>query len=450
MGRLFGTDGIRGIANHYPMTAEMAMKTGMAVGRLMCCGDAATSMVVVGKDTRISGDMLAQAVCAGICSMGVNVMMADIMPTPGVAYLTASVKASAGIMVSASHNPYTDNGIKIFDSQGHKLSQDREKELEQMILDAPDAPDAPAADRDPGRVFHQQDLQDRYVDFLVGAIPPAEGLSLVIDCANGATYGVAARVFPGAHLMNAAPDGININRECGSEHPGPLAEAVLTHQADAGFAFDGDGDRVVAADETGTILSGDRLLALCANYMKEKGTLAQNTVVSTVMSNIGLTRALTEMDIAHVKTDVGDRHVLEKMLSSGAVIGGEDSGHMIFTDYQTTGDGILTALMICRVMHDTGKPLSELADCMTLYPQTLINVAVLEKPAIESIPAIQQAIAAAETALGEEGRVLVRYSGTQAMCRVMVEGPTHDVIQRHADTIASAIRKNIGDLRGEG
>lgn len=447
MGRLFGTDGIRGIANQHPMTTEIAMKTGRAVARLLGGNDAA-NMIMVGKDTRISGDMLEHAICAGICAAGVDVMMADIMPTPGVAYLTVSTPAAAGIMVSASHNPYMDNGIKIFNRKGHKLSQAMEAELESLILDTPDSPDTPADAKPPGRVFYQQGLHERYVDFLTGSIPldgKKKKPDLVIDCANGATYRIAAKVFAGAHVLHAAPDGININRDCGSEHPEALAAAVKSRQADAGFAFDGDGDRLVAVDETGTILSGDRLLALCAGYMKQKGTLSTNTVVSTVMSNVGLTRALKEMGIAHVKTDVGDRHVLEKMLDCGAAIGGEDSGHMIFTDYQTTGDGILTALMVCRVMNETQKPLSELAACMTLFPQTLINVAVSNKPPIESLPEVQSAIAAAETSLGEEGRVLVRYSGTQAVCRVMVEGPTDDAIQGHADNIALAIKNTIGE-----
>ncbi|MDY6903217.1 MAG: phosphoglucosamine mutase [Thermodesulfobacteriota bacterium] len=445
MGRLFGTDGIRGIANQYPMTAEMAMKTGKAAARLLCRDNDPAKMIVVAKDTRLSGDMLASAVCAGICSMGVDVMLADILPTPGVAYLTVSGGAAGGIMISASHNPYTDNGIKIFNNKGHKLSRDLEESLEKMILDNPETSDA-SNNGHTGRVFHQQDLHDRYAAFLTDALPLDDNnsLNLVLDCANGATYTVAPRVFAGAYVLHAAPDGTNINNECGSEHPEALAAEVLAKKADAGFAFDGDGDRVVAVDETGMVLSGDRLLALCAKFMKEAGTLAENTVVSTVMSNIGLTRALKEMGIAHVKTDVGDRHVLEKMIACGAAIGGEDSGHMIFTDYQTTGDGMLTALMVCRVMHRTQKPLSELAACMTLFPQTLVNIDVREKPAIESIPAIQQAITAAETALGEAGRVLVRYSGTQAKCRVMVEGPSDEIIQEHAGTIARAIKETIG------
>ncbi|MDY6831839.1 MAG: phosphoglucosamine mutase [Thermodesulfobacteriota bacterium] len=439
--RLFGTDGIRGAANTWPMTSETAMAVGRAVARLMTAGGQSPPRILVGKDTRLSGDMLESALCAGICASGVDAIRVDVLPTPAVAYLTAMLKAGAGIMVSASHNPWTDNGIKIFSHRGHKLSPVQEAELEALILSPEPLPagDTPV----PGRVFHLMDAEEPYVECLSN-ITAVGSLSLVVDCANGAAVRVAPRLFPDARLLSADPDGRNINENCGSEHTEALRAEVVKYRADAGFAFDGDADRLIAVDETGAPVTGDRIIAICAGFMKSGNLLKNNTVVSTVMSNIGLARALRDMGIHHVVTDVGDRHVTAAMLEKGASLGGEDSGHIVFSDYQTTGDGLLTALMLCRIMNHTGKPLSELAACMDVFPQVLINVKVARKPDIASVPEVWQAIRDVEARLGREGRVLVRYSGTQPMCRVMVEGPSEDETRQWAEQIAKAVEQALG------
>lgn len=448
---LFGTDGIRGTAGQYPMTVDMAVATGRAVATFAAkYNHSKTAAIVVGKDTRESGDMLVSGLCAGICDMGVNVRLVDVLPTPGVAFLTRSLKADAGIVVSASHNPYMDNGIKIFNNQAFKLSVAREAELEEHILSFARSSEPPAPDGSPGRVFPISDAGKQYVAYLQSIAESGrqetgqKKIRLVIDCANGAASTVAPDVFPEATVLFAAPDGKNINHECGSEHPESLCREVVSRGAVAGFAFDGDGDRLIAVDEAGKVLSGDRIIALCAGFLKERERLRNNTVVSTVMSNIGLNRFLHREGIDHVTTDVGDRHVLEKMIACEAVIGGEDSGHIIFTDHQTTGDGMLTALMICKVMRETGKTLSALASCMTVYPQELINVSVKEKVNLDTIPSIQKAIGSVEEELGDSGRVLVRYSGTQPLCRVMVEAATSEQAQAAAGRIAEAIQSEIG------
>lgn len=457
MARLFGTDGIRGTAGRYPMTVEMAVAAGRAAAVFFAGEEGAgKAAVVVGKDTRESGDMLESALCAGICDMGASVHLAGVLPTPGIAFLTVAQRANAGIVISASHNPYMDNGIKIFNRHGYKLSVAREAELEKLILAGPEGSDS-AGQPPSGRIYRLTDAETRYAGFFKKALDRdshrlAQGetpllpdsLKLVIDCANGATGGVAKKVFSGATVLFASPDGKNINDGCGSEHPETLCRQVVAQGAAAGFAFDGDGDRVVAVDESGNVLSGDRILAVCARYLKESRQLRNNTVVSTVMSNVGLTRALQQLGISHVTTDVGDRHVLEKMLACGAAIGGEDSGHIILSDYQTTGDGMLTALMICEIMAQTKKPLSVLASYMTVYPQEMINVAVREKPDLHTLAPVQAEIKATEDSLGDSGRVLVRYSGTQPLCRVMVEAASSSQAGNAADRIARAIRLHIG------
>ncbi len=443
MGTLFGTDGIRGVANQYPMTPEMAVKAGRAVADFFADKAGRRSVIVVGKDTRQSGDMLENALCAGICAGGADVRLAGVLPTPGVAFLTKAEQAEAGIVISASHNPYTDNGIKLFNAQGYKLSVSQETELEERIL-ADRQSSASSGRKDCGRIDCIADAGDRYAAFLTRQVARPDNLKLVVDCANGATGGVAGRVFSGATVLFASPDGKNINDQCGSEHPRALAHQVVNEGASAGFAFDGDGDRVTAVDELGQILSGDRILAFCAGYLKEKGRLRNNTVVSTVMSNIGLSRALDQMGITHVTTDVGDRHVMEKMLAIRAAIGGEDSGHIIFSDYQTTGDGLLTALIVCEVMARTGKPLSVLASAMTVFPQRMVNVPVKEKPDLQTLAPVAEAITAVESELGNSGRVLVRYSGTQPLCRVMAEAETAAQAEDAVDRIADVIRRNIG------
>lgn len=449
MGKLFGTDGIRGVANQYPMTPEMALKIGRATAAFFKKDDS-RSKIVIGKDTRISGDMLEYALISGICSMGVDAYRAGIMPTPGVAVLTSLTGADAGIVISASHNPFYDNGIKIFNSDGYKLANRTEAEIEQFILgNKSGAPTKPV--QEIGRAFKINNAENRYATFLTDAMPTKDlfkGIKIILDCSNGATYRVAPAVFNelGAEVetLFADPNGKNINENCGSQHPEALMEAVVNRKAHIGLAFDGDGDRLTAVDEKGALVSGDQLLAVCAKHLKQKGLLKNNLVVSTVMSNLGLGLALKDMGITHKMTDVGDRYVMEAMVASGAVLGGEDSGHMIFLDQHTTGDGILTALRLMEVMHANSKPLSELCKIMAVFPQALKNVEVSQKPDLETVPEIQDAIKSVETNLGEQGRVLVRYSGTQPICRIMVEGPTMEETDRYCRQLSEIIKDKLG------
>ncbi|MCG6893316.1 MAG: phosphoglucosamine mutase [Desulfobacteraceae bacterium] len=453
MSRLFGTDGIRGQANRYPMDAETAVRVGRAVA--VCFrGASNTAPVVVGRDTRKSGPMLESALVAGICSAGVDVFCAGVIPTPAVAVLTAQEGARAGIVISASHNPYEDNGIKIFDNSGYKLSDDRERELEQRILDDDWQRRQASSTSQTGIPVPLPDARRRYLEHLKRAFPrseePFSGISVVIDCANGATSEVAPLLFSElgmqCHVLSSTPDGTNINRGCGSEHPESVAAWISENGATAGLAFDGDGDRLVAVDETGGILSGDMILAVCADHFlrqqQSRGTAP--VLVSTIMSNIGLTRALEKMGIRHERCAVGDREVVETMRRTGASIGGEDSGHLVFLENHTTGDGLLSALKLLEVVSRSGKPLSRLKRAMTAYPQILLAVPVREKPDLYSLVEVRNAIEAAESELGDRGRVVVRYSGTQPVCRVMVEGPTEEETRGHARRIASAVEKALG------
>lgn len=452
MGRLFGTDGIRGKANQEPITADTALR----VGRAVACHfqpDAAGNQpahIVIGQDTRISGDMLAHALAAGIASAGVDVHMAGVLPTPGVAFVTRQKHALAGIVVSASHNPFDDNGIKVFDSDGRKLSDTVENELEKRLLHPTLKKPCPARDRI-GRVIPLQDAFEAYVDFLVRSFPADLDLAdmrIAVDCSNGATSQAAPLVLGrlGAEVVTifAEPDGVNINRGCGSKHPGALAQTVRDRRAAVGLAFDGDGDRLIAVDADGQILSGDQILAICARFLKQKGRLSGDVVVSTVMSNIGLQRALQALGIRRIETDVGDRWVMQAMAATGAILGGEDSGHLIFADRHTTGDGLLAALRLLEAMRCQGKPLSTLASVMTVFPQVLVNVDVAAKPELEALEEVQATITAAEKELGAQGRVLVRYSGTQPQCRVMVEAPTDAAARTYARQIADTVIKAIG------
>jgi phosphoglucosamine mutase len=448
LGKLFGTDGIRGIANEYPMTAEMALNIGRATAHLFK-KKGHVAKVIVGKDTRISGYMFESALVSGICSMGVNAIMVGVMPTPGIAFLTSSMRADAGIVISASHNPLQDNGIKIFSSEGFKLPDEKELAIEDFIFASDKDKERPAPG-DLGKVYRLDDARGRYTVFLKHTFPKEytlEGTRIVLDCANGATYRIAPDTFfeLGAQVTTLFdhPDGVNINVNCGSQHPEKLAHEVVKRKADVGFAFDGDGDRLTAVDEKGAVLTGDQILAICARMMKKEGTLTNNLVVRTVMSNIGLGIALHEMGIDSVITNVGDRNVLEEMRARGASIGGEDSGHLIFLEHHTTGDGIITALQVLTAMKREGKPLSELATVMTVFPQVLINIDVKARPDLSTVPEIVKAIKGAEDALGNRGRVLVRYSGTQNMCRVMVEGPTKEETVKHCEKIAEVVRKKL-------
>jgi len=449
MGKLFGTDGIRGVANQYPMTPEMAVSIGRAVAAIFK-RDYKRSKIVIGKDTRISGDMLEHALVSGICSMGVDAYLAGILPTPGVAFMTSSTGANAGIVISASHNPYYDNGIKIFKGDGYKLSDEKEDEIEQLVFNS-DIASSPRSLRDTGRVYEIEDAATTYGDLLKRTVSENyhfKDLKIVIDCSNGATFEVAPAIFAelGAKVeaLYINPDGKNINDKCGSQHPENLRKSVVKNGADIGLAFDGDGDRLIAVDEKGSVKTGDQILAVCAKFMKQKGLLKGNQVVSTVMSNMGLGKALKEMGIKHMTTKVGDRYVMEKMISSGAVLGGEDSGHMIFLDYHTTGDGILTALRLIEAMKEESKPLSELCKIMKVFPQVLMNVDVKRKPDLENVPAIKDAIESVEKRLGEKGRVVVRYSGTQSICRIMVEGPTINETRKYCRQLSDIVKETLG------
>jgi len=448
--KLFGTDGIRGVANEYPMTSELAMKVGKAVASIFKKHNNDRQKVVIGKDTRLSGDMLEHAIASGVAAMGVDVYLAGILPTPGIAYIAASTGAIAGIVISASHNPFYDNGIKIFKSDGFKPSDEKEAEIEQFVLNENLDLSTKSA-HDTGRVYAMADSGKSYANFLKHTLPgkkPFKGLKIVMDCSNGATFDVAPKLLTmlGADVdaLFVRPDGKNINENCGSQNPETLRKTVVNKEADIGFAFDGDGDRLVAVDETGGIATGDQIIAICAKYMKQTGILKGNCVVSTVMSNLGLRLSLKEMGIKHIESKVGDRRVVEKMLSLGAVLGGEDSGHMIFLDHHTTGDGILTALRLIEIMQAESKPLSELRKIMTVFPQILINVEVRHKPDIETVSEIKDAMISVERRLDNEGRVLIRYSGTEPLCRVMVEGPSIEKTRSYCQELADVVKKNIG------
>jgi phosphoglucosamine mutase len=455
MKQLFGTDGIRGVANAYPMTVEMAVRTGRAVASFFGLA-AENPSIIVGRDTRLSGDMLESAIVAGICSSGANAYLTGVLPTPGVAFATSSFKANAGIVISASHNPYYDNGIKIFKGDGRKLCDEDEAEIEKRILD--DTRCVQNRDlRELGTVRNLYHAGIDYRTFLkdtLRAEQPFKGLKIALDCSNGATYRIAPDLFSelGAVVfpLSIQPNGININDHCGSEHPEKLIEAVVVKNADVGLAFDGDGDRLIAVDETGKVLSGDPILAICAKAMKQKGTLKNNLVISTVMSNMGLGVALERLGIEHKTSQVGDRYVVEQMIASGAVLGGEDSGHMIFFDHHGTGDGMLTALKLLEAMLSEKKPLSELSAIMKVYPQVLVNVKVNAKPNIETVPEIMDAIRYVESKLGDKGRVLVRYSGTQPFCRVMVEGPDETDTRSYCHQLSDIIDNIIGENRRTG
>ena len=449
MEKLFGTDGIRGITNQHPMTAEVALNVGRAIAYLSK-RKGHSPRIVIGRDTRLSGDMFESAIISGVCSMGVSAISVGVIPTPGVAFLTRNLRADAGIVISASHNPMQDNGIKIFHSDGFKLDDEKESLIEELIF-AKHMRRLHPAPGELGKLSRMEDASGRYVDFVKQTFPQnlnPEGIKVVLDCANGATYRVAPAVFAELGCTVAAlfnqPDGANINLNCGSQHPEALAAEVRRQKADAGFAFDGDGDRVIAVDEKGKVLTGDQALAICSAALKKEGKLANNLVVRTVMSNLGLSATFDKLGIKSVFTGVGDRFVLEAMQKHGAVVGGEDSGHLIFLQHHTTGDGLITALQLLAAMKKEEKPLSKLASVMTVFPQVLISLDVVKKPPIESVPEITAAVKQAEQALGSRGRVLVRYSGTQNMCRVMVEGPTQKETEVLCRRIADAVEKALG------
>uniref|UniRef100_A0A7C3UXM3 Phosphoglucosamine mutase n=1 Tax=Desulfobacca acetoxidans TaxID=60893 RepID=A0A7C3UXM3_9BACT len=442
--RLFGTDGVRGVANIYPMTAEMALQLGRALAYVIKYGPG-RHRIVVGKDTRLSGYLLEYAITAGICSMGVDVLLLGPLPTPGIAFITHSMRADAGVVISASHNPYQDNGIKFFKGDGYKLPDEIEAHIERLITQQALEEARPTA-TDIGQAFRIDDARGRYISYLKSTFPKElelDGLKIVVDCAHGATYRVAPEVFGelGAEIIpiGVRPNGRNINRLCGATHPEGMARLVTRYRADLGIAFDGDGDRCIVVDHTGRVVDGDRILAICALDMHRRQTLKRKTVVATVMSNLGLEVALKSHGLKLVRTQVGDRYVLEAMLKGGYNLGGEQSGHLVFLNHSTTGDGILTALRLLAVMLREQKPLAELANCMEVYPQVLLNLRVKERRDLGTVPQAQKAIQAAEKRLQGRGRLLVRFSGTEPLLRVMVEGDKPNEINEVAQELVHAL-----------
>jgi phosphoglucosamine mutase len=431
------------------MDAAIAFSVGQAVANLFKKPEHRTR-VVIGKDTRISGYMLESSLEAGVSSMGGISYLVRVLPTPGIAFIAQSMRADAGIVISASHNPYQDNGIKIFSGNGFKLSDEQEETIENLILSGKLPEMVPEA-KEMGRAYRMEDALGRYIVFLKNTFPrdlSMEGMKIVIDAANGATYRVAPATFTelGAQVdvIHDDPNGLNINENCGSQHTQDLEKRVKETGAAIGLAFDGDGDRLIAVDEKGRTITGDQILIICAKALKDQGRLKNDLLVSTVMSNLGLTFACKKYGFKHHASKVGDRYVLEDMQRLGAVIGGEESGHMIFLDHHTTGDGILTALQLIAAMIKENKPLSELARMMEVFPQKLINVPVKSKPDISTVPQVVAAIKQAEAELGDRGRVLVRYSGTQNACRVMVEGPTDQLTGKYCRQIADAVKAALG------
>ena len=447
MRKYFGTDGVRGIANT-ELTCELAYKLGRAGGYVLAQGKEKVK-VVVGKDTRISGDMLEAALTAGLMSVGCDVITVGVVPTPAVAYLTKKYEADCGVVISASHNPVEYNGIKFFNKDGYKLDDEVELNIEEYIDNIEKVEHHPVGDK-VGKKIHMHDAQRDYIDYLKSIINvDFKGLKVVLDCANGAAYKVAPIVFDelGASVVtiNSEPDGNNINDKCGSTHPQKLQEAVLEHQADLGLAYDGDADRLIAIDENGTIVDGDHIMILSAIYLKKKNKLAQDTLVVTVMSNIGLTIAAKEHGVKLATTAVGDRYVLEEMKNSGYNLGGEQSGHMIFLDYNTTGDGVLSSLVLAQIVLEEEKKISELAAVMTQYPQVLINARIKNenKNRYMEYEDIKSEIERIENLLDGCGRVLIRPSGTEPLVRVMLEGKEEGQIKELATNLANLIQEKL-------
>ena len=450
MGKLFGTDGIRGVANIHPMTTEMAMQVGRGTAFIFK-NQKKRHRIVIGKDTRLSGYMIENALVAGICSMGVDVLLVGPLPTPGIAYITTSMRADAGIVISASHNPFQDNGIKIFSGNGFKLPDQLEDKIEELIFSDQTATLRPTA-QEVGKAFRVDDAVGRYVVYLKNSFPKEQsldGMKIVLDCAHGAAYRVAPAVFEelGAKVipLGIDPNGENINFQCGSLHPQVVSQAVKEHGADIGISLDGDADRAIFSDELGNVVDGDQILSLCAYDLRKANRLKKNTLVATVMSNLGLDLAMKERGIKVVRTQVGDRYVVEEMGRGGYNLGGEQSGHLIFLDYNTTGDGVLSALQVLAVMKREEKKLSELATIMKTFPQVLLNVSVPKKRDPDQIPEVASLIKKIQKKLADRGRILVRPSGTENLIRVMAEGENARDISAYAEEIAECIRKNMAE-----
>ncbi|MGB3941035.1 MAG: phosphoglucosamine mutase [Candidatus Manganitrophaceae bacterium] len=449
MRKLFGTDGVRGLANVEPMTGETAMKLGRAAAHLFK-NKAGRHRIVIGKDTRLSGYLLESALTSGICSMGVDVLLVGPLPTPAIAFLARSLRVDAGVMISASHNPFEDNGIKFFSRDGLKLPDEMEHQIERLISSGEIDGIRPTA-TEIGKAFRVDDAEGRYIEFAKNSLPKGldfQGMRIVVDCANGAAYKVAPAVLRelGADLivLSDAPNGTNINLHCGALHPEELQRKVLETRADIGIAHDGDADRAVFVDERGNVVDGDALLVAFAISLHQEKELKGRTLVVTLMSNMGVDLALRPKGIRVVRTAVGDRYVLEQMLKEGNNLGGEQSGHVIFLDYNTTGDGLITALQLLSLMKRTGKRVSELVACMTPLPQILKNITVAKKPPIAEIPNLEKAIANCEGKLKDNGRILVRYSGTEPLLRIMIEGEDKIIISGMADQLGEIVQKAIG------
>ncbi len=447
MSRLFGTDGIRGVANEPPLMPDLAYRLGRELVATLAAQHASEQVrVVIGRDTRRSGPLLEAAMVAGVLSAGADCFTVGVLPTPGIALLTRALDAHGGVVLSASHNPFEDNGIKLFSSKGTKFPDAWEEQIEARLKAADAAPRARGASI--GHLVGYDRAEKYYVDFLCRCFPlDLAGTTIALDCANGATYRVAPSVFRrlGARVIvtSARPDGTNINAGCGALHPEGLRKRLVAAGADVGFSFDGDGDRLISVDHLGEIRDGDYALAIAGRHMAGQGRLKTNTVVTTVMANLGLDESLREAGIGILKTQVGDRYVHEEMQKTGANLGGEQSGHLLFPDHSPTGDGILSALALLGVMRESGEPLASLATCMRKFPQVLVNVPVARKPPIDTLSGVVEQILVFESVMNGTGRILVRDSGTESLARVMIEGSDEARIQVMADTLASAIRREL-------
>jgi len=447
--RLFGTDGIRGRINKHPMKPENVLRIGMAAATVLRKELHGRNMVLIGKDTRLSGYMIESALTSGICSMGMDVTLVGPLPTPGIAFLTRTLRIDAGIVISASHNPFQDNGIKFFSYDGFKLPDSVEKRIEELVMDDSLERYRPKGE-EVGKAYRLDDATGRYIEYIKSTLPKGttlEGMKVVVDCANGAAYKTTPWLLRelGAEVisLNDKPDGTNINFRCGSVNMEGLQSAVVRHKADVGIAHDGDGDRTLLCDERGRIVDGDRIMGMCSVEMIRTGSLKGKTVVATVMSNLGLERFLERHGVRLLRTKVGDRYVVEKMLDGGFNIGGEQSGHIIFLDFSTTGDGPITASQVLSLMKSSNAPLSKLASRIKLFPQILMNVEVEKRQDVRSIPEIESAVKAAEERLGSRGRVLVRASGTEPKIRVMLEGEDEKLITKLGKDISRVIREKM-------
>jgi phosphoglucosamine mutase len=447
--RLFGTDGMRGQVNIYPMTPEVALRLGLAAGKVLKQNGGHRSKVVIGKDTRLSGYIFETALTSGFCASGFDVLLVGPMPTPAISFLTKNMRADVGVVISASHNPYTDNGIKFFDASGFKLADELEDRISELTVASGQAWEYPGSEA-VGRAFKIADAPGRYIVSLKNSFPQhltLEGLKIVLDCANGATYKVAPLVFEelGAEVvkLSASPNGTNINHKCGSLYPQVMAAEVRAQGADLGLALDGDGDRLIVVDERGTIIDGDQIMAMCAADLMSRGELPGRLLVSTVMSNMALEIFMNDAGGRLLRTPVGDRYVAEAMRREGAVLGGEQSGHIIFINFATTGDGILAGLQLLRIMQEKGRPLSELSHLITPFPQVLLNVHVERKVPFETVPEVGRAVKGAEARLKGRGRVLLRYSGTESVARVMVEGEDGGLVETLGNELAQVLKDRL-------